>query len=246
MLDVSFLKHYVKGREQSQMTEFVTFTKNIYMKLAVLGTGMVGNAIASKLISLGHEVMMGSRTKDNAKALEFVNKSGSLASTGTFAEAASFGEIIFNCTKGEVTLEVLKMAGSALDGKILIDIANPLDFSKGMPPTLSIVNDNSLGEEIQKNHPKAKVVKTLNTMNCNLMVNPSLVNGDHSVFVSGNDEESKEIVRTILKSFGWKENNIIDLGDITTSRGSEQLLPIWIRLWGRFGNPNFNFHIAKN
>jgi predicted dinucleotide-binding enzyme len=216
------------------------------MKIAVLGTGMVGQTIATKMIQLGHEVKMGSRTDNNEKAATWVKSAGANASQGTFANAASFAEIIFNCTKGDAILEILKLAGEKnLAGKILIDISNPLDFSKGFPPTLSICNDNSLGESIQKNFPELKVVKTLNTMNCVLMVNPTLVAGDHSVFISGNDAAAKTEVKKILSSFGWPEKNTIDVGDITTSRGTEQLLPLWVRLYGAFGNANFNFHITR-
>jgi 8-hydroxy-5-deazaflavin:NADPH oxidoreductase len=215
-----------------------------FMKIAVLGTGAVGNTISTKLIQLGHQVRMGSRTSKNEKAVAWVKTAGDNASEGTFADAAAFGEIVFNCTSGMASLDALKAADEKnLNGKLLIDIANPLDFSKGMPPSLSIVNTDSLGESIQRTYPKAKVVKTLNTMNCFLMVNPSLVPGDHNVFVSGNDEEAKNKAKALLISFGWKENNILDMGDITTARGTEQLLPIWIRLYGKLQNPMFNFHI---
>jgi len=218
------------------------------MKIGILGTGVVGNTIGSALIANGHMVMMGSRTNNNPKASEWVTKSGTKASQGTFSDAAAFGEIIFNCTKGEYTLEALKLAGHAnLSDKILIDISNSLDFSKGMPPTLSIVNDNSLGEEIQRLLPKTKVVKTLNTLTCNLMVNPKLVNGgDHDIFVCGNDPEARAIVTNFLSdNFGWEKNHIIDLGDITNSRGTEQLLPIWIRLMQHMGTAMFQFKIVK-
>lgn len=216
------------------------------MKIAVLGTGMVGNAIGTKLTSLGHEVKMGSRTNNNEKAAAWVASAGKNASQGTFAEAAAFGNILFNCTKGEASVDVLKLAGEKnLAGKILVDISNALDFSKGMPPTLSICNDDSLGETIQRAFPNLKVVKTLNTMNCNLMVNAAGVAGDHNVFVSGNDADAKTEVKKLLNSFGWIDKNIIDLGDISTSRGTEQLLPIWIRLMGTLGTVNFNFHIVK-
>jgi hypothetical protein len=217
------------------------------MKIGILGTGMVGQAIATKMIQLGHSVMMGSRSGKHEKAEAWIAANGESASQGTFAETASFGEIIFNCTKGEITLEVIKQAGAEnLKGKILADVTNPLDFSKGMPPTLLIVNDNSLGEEIQKALPETHVVKTLNTMTAPVMVNPSLVNGgDHSVFLSGNSQDAKAKVGALLQEIGWKENNIIDLGDITTARGSEQLLPIWVRLYAAMGSPMFQFKIVK-
>jgi predicted dinucleotide-binding enzyme len=215
------------------------------MKIGILGTGIVGKTIGTKLVQLGHNVKMGSRTANNEKASEWVKTSGANASQGTFAEAAAFGELLFNCTSGMVSLEALKIAGASnMNGKILIDISNPLDFSKGMPPTLSVCNSDSLGEQIQRAYPRVKVVKTLNTLNCNIMVNPSLVPGSHDIFVSGNDAGAKAKVIDILKSwFGWK--TVIDLGDITTARGTEMLLPIWIRLMGAFQTPNFNFKIVR-
>jgi|SRR6185312_11884963 len=216
------------------------------MKIGIIGTGVVGKTIGTKLVSLGHEVKMGSRTANNEKAAEWVKASGAKASQGTFADAAMFGDIVLNCTKGEVSLDALKAAGAKnMEGKILIDVSNPLDFSKGMPPTLiaSLCNTNSLGEEIQKNFPATKVVKALNTMNCNLMVNPTLVAGNHDLFICGNDITAKVAVANLLEQIGWKE--IIDMGDITSSRALEMLLPIWIRLMVKYQTPNFNFKIVK-
>lgn len=218
------------------------------MKIGIIGTGIVGNTIGSALMNKGHEVKMGSRTKLNEKATEWVTKNGKNASQGSFEDAAKFGEIIFNCTKGEHSLEALEAAGkSNLDGKILVDVSNPLDFSKGMPPTLSLVNDTSLGEVIQNNFPETKVVKTLNTLNCFIMVEPQRVaSGDHNIFICGNDNEAREKVSIFLhENFNWKKENIIDLGDITNSRGTEQLLPLWIRLMTTLGTADFNFKIVK-
>lgn len=217
------------------------------MKIAVLGTGMVGHTIGSKLIELGHQVMMGSRIANNEKALAFTAKHSGQASAGTFAEAASFGEVIFNCTSGSGTLEALKMAGEKnLEGKILIDISNPLDFSKGLPPTLFVVNSNSLGEEIQNAFPGVYVVKTLNTMWCGIMVNPNMINGgDHTVFICGNEASAKEKVKEILKSFGWIEKTILDLGDIKKSRGTEMYLPLWLSIYGATNNGTFNIRVVS-
>jgi predicted dinucleotide-binding enzyme len=217
------------------------------MKIAVLGTGTVGDTIGSKFIELGNQVMMGSRTAGNEKAKAFLARHNKNASTGTFAEAAAFGEIVVNCTSGSGSLEALKMAGEKnLNGKILIDIANPLDFSKGMPPSLSVVNTNSLGEEIQKNFPGAKVVKTLNTLWCGLMVNPGMLkDGDHSIFVCGNENEAKGKVKQILISFGWKPENILDLGDITKARGTEMYLPLWLSIYGATNNGAFNIKVVN-
>ena len=218
------------------------------MKIAILGTGVVGNTLGSAFISKGHEVMMGSRNANNEHATSWAAQNGSLASHGKFSDAAKFGEILFNCTKGEHSLDALKAAGNEnMAGKILVDVSNPLDFSKGMPPTLFLVNDTSLGEVIQKEFPDTKVIKALNTLTCSLMVNPGKIgNGDHNIFICGNDETAiKKTTMLLHESFNWKLENIIHLGDITNSRGTEQLLPIWIRLMGTFKTADFNFKIVK-
>jgi predicted dinucleotide-binding enzyme len=217
------------------------------MKISVLGTGIVGETIGTRFVELGYEVKMGSRSATNEKALAWAAKVGAGATVGTFAEAASFGEILFNCTKGEASLNALKLAGEEnLAEKILVDVSNPLDFSKGMPPSLFVVNTNSLGEEIQQAFPKLKVVKSLNTMNCMLMMRPMmLAEADHDVFVCGNEPEAKVMVKKLLNQLGWTDQHIIDLGDITNARGTEQLLPIWIRLYGALGTANFNFKVVR-
>lgn len=214
------------------------------MKIAVLGTGMVGNAIAGKLAGLSHEVMMGSRTADNETARAWADCAGDRASAGTFADAAAFADLVFNCVKGEAVIAALKMAGAEnLNGKVLIDISNPLDFSKGMPPTLSVCNDSSLGEQIQAAFPSVKVVKALNTVNAGIMVNPSRISGDHDTFIAGNDADAKAQVTTILKDwFGWK--HVIDLGPISNARGTEMYLPLWLRLYSSFGAADFNIHVV--
>jgi predicted dinucleotide-binding enzyme len=215
------------------------------MKIGVLGTGMVGKAIAGKLATLGHEVRIGSRTKGNEKAVEWAKGAGAKASEGTFEDAASFGEIVFVCTNGAGTLDALKAAGAKnLAGKVVVDVSNPLDFSKGMPPTLFTEKNDSLGEQIQRAFPEAKVVKTLNTINCDVMVDPSRVGDDHTVFVSGNDAGAKGRVTEILRGWlGWKD--VLDLGDITTARGSEAYVLFWVRLWGATGTADFNVKVVR-
>jgi 8-hydroxy-5-deazaflavin:NADPH oxidoreductase len=144
-----------------------------------------------------------------------------------------------------VSMDALKAAGEKnLAGKVLVDIANPLDFSRGMPPSLAVCNTDSLGEQIQRAFPQTKVVKTLATMNAYLMVGPAqLAGADHTVFVSGNDPAAKQRVSELLRSFGWKD--IVDLGDITTARGTEMMLPIWLRAWGATGTPMFSFKLVR-
>ena len=213
------------------------------MKFGVFGTGMVGLAISNRLEELGHEVMIG--TRDPSKSAEKLKSKKKAVKVGTFAQAAAFGEVLVNATHGAASIEVLKMAGETnLDGKALVDIANPLDFSKGMPPSLFVSNTDSLGEQIQRAFPGLKVVKTLNTVTAPLMVNPrQLAEGDHQLFMCGNDVVAKETVGGILKSFGWL--NIIDLGDISNARATEAILPLWVRLYGKLGMAMFNFKIMQ-
>lgn len=218
------------------------------MKIAVLGTGGVGNTIGARLIELGHEVIMGSRTETNEKALAFTEKHPGKASAATFADAIKKGEIVINCTKGDSAVAVLSNGKDSLNNKIVIDIANPLDFNNGMPPCLipSLSNTWSLGEEIQKNFPEAKVVKTLNTMWCGLMVNPKMIGeGNHVNYICGNDAVAKQKVMSLLEEFGWKKENVLDLGDISNSRATEAVLPIWLRVWGATKNGAFNFRIIS-
>jgi len=200
------------------------------MKIGILGTGVVGTTLATGFAKAGHEVKLGARTAGGGKV--------------TFAEAAGFGEIVFNCVGGEHALAALKAAGAKnLDGKTLVDVANPLDFSKGMPPSLSIVNTDSLGEQLQRAFPNAKVVKALNTLNTSVMLNPGLLKGETDLLICGNDAGAKDQVRKLLESFGWK--SIIDLGDITNARGTEMWLALWIRLMGALGTPQFNLKIVR-
>lgn len=215
------------------------------MKVAVLGTGSVGETIGSKLIALGHEVKMGSRSATHEKGLAWVASAGSKASLGTFADAAGFGELAFNCTSGFGSIPALTAAAAGLDGKIVIDIANPLDFSKGFPPTLFTGNTDSLGEQAQRALPGSKVVKALNHVTAALMVDAARVAaGDHEAFISGNDAEAKATVSKILKEwFGWQR--VLDLGDITTSRGTESFLALWVRLYGALKTPDFNLKIMR-
>jgi predicted dinucleotide-binding enzyme len=226
------------------------------MKIGILGTGPVGQAVAARLSELGHAVMVG--TRDPAATLERTTP-GSFGNApfkawrdrypdiglGTFAQAASHGELAVNATQGSASLAALQAAGEgALARKILVDMAKPLDFSKGMPLSLTVCNDDSLGEQIQRAFPLTRVVKTLNTMYASLIVDPrQLADGAHTAFVSGNDGSAKETVIALLKSFGWQD--IFDLGDITTARGPEMLLPIWVRIFGATQNPMFSLKLVR-
>ena len=228
------------------------------MKVAILGTGNVGQTFATKFVELGHEVMLGTRNVEATLARKATDNYGSLpfaewhanntgVQLGTFADTVAFGDIILNALQGAITISTLQaVSASSFDSKIIIDISNPLDFSKGFPPALSegLNNDNSLGEEIQKILPNAKVVKTLNTMYAGLMINPRALGEDSTVFVSGNDADAKTTVKGVLASFGWKESEMLDLGDITTARGTEGILPLWLRIFGATQNGFFNLKVA--
>lgn len=200
--------------------------------IGVFGTGMVGNAIATRLVQLGYKVMMGSRTPNNEKALAWAAKNGENASTGNFAATAAFGDIIFNCTQGDIALEVMKQAGAEnLQHKILIDVSNPLLFEPGKRPVLipELCNTSSLGESIQAALPDTHVVKTLNIVNCDVMIDAAKCGGDATMLLAGNNAAAKTQVTAILQQFGWSD--IIDMGDITHARSSEMMLPVWLSVY---------------
>lgn len=226
------------------------------MVIGVLGTGSVGQAIAAKLAALGHRVLVGTRDPAATLARTARDRFGNPplkewldgrdgVELGTFAQAAAHGELVVNATSGDVSLEVLRAAGGGnLAGKVLVDIANPLDFSRGFPPSLSVCNTDSLAEQIQRAFPDARVVKTLNTVNATLMVEPgALAGGQHTMFVCGDDAAAKATVVALLESFGW--NDIVDLGDLSNARATEMLLPIWVRLFAKLKTPAFSFKLVR-
>jgi predicted dinucleotide-binding enzyme len=211
------------------------------MKIGMLGTGAVGQTVGTRLVAMGHDVMMGARAADNEKVLGFAQRTGGKA--GTFAEAAAHGDMVINGTRGDTSLAMLSGLAAELRGKILLDVSNPLDFSQGFPPHLTVSNTDSLAEQIQRALPDTFVIKSLNTVNCAVMIEPSRVPGHHSVFVSGHDRHAQGRVMDFLRSLGWV--SIIDLGDITSARAAEQLLPLWVRLLGVLGTADFNIAVMK-
>jgi hypothetical protein len=216
------------------------------MRIGVLGTGTVGRTLAGKLVEVGHEVRMGSREAGNEQAIEWAAAAGEAGSEGAFADAAQFAELVVNATAGGASLEALRAAGAEnLAGKVLLDVANPLDFSGGMPPTLSVANDDSLGEQIQEAFPEARVVKGLNTVNAAVMVSPDALAESTNLFVCGNDQAAKGQVIALLETFGWLSGDIIDLGDISAARGMEMYLPLWLRLMAALETPQFNIRAVR-
>jgi len=216
------------------------------MKVGVLGTGTVGTAIGTRLIELGHEVRIGSREAGNEKAVTWAESLGDRASSSDFADAASFGQVVFNCTAGEGSVNAVTSAKDGLAGKLLIDVANVLDFSNGPPPVIPATDRDSLAEQIQRAVPEAHVVKSLNTVNNDVMVDPVRVQGDHVIFLSGDDQEAKRQALELLGEFGWPDDRVIDLGDITTARGPEMYVGLWVRLMGALDTTQFNIGLFRD
>jgi predicted dinucleotide-binding enzyme len=214
------------------------------MRIAVLGTGVVGRTLSEALIVTGNDVIMGSRSADNEEATAWSQAAGPSASNATFADAAAAAEVIVNATKALFSVDALQMAGAAnLSGKVLVDVTNPVDFSVS-PPSMLFPGE-SVAERIQSAFPDARVVKTLNTMNHDLMVEPSLVRGEHVVFLCGNDDAAKTIVRGLLEGFGWPDERILDLGPLAHARSVEMYLPIWASLQGVIGTEYFNIQVNR-
>ncbi|MER6027032.1 NAD(P)-binding domain-containing protein [Streptomyces sp. NPDC001851] len=215
------------------------------MRYAVLGTGEVGRTLGGRLVELGHEVTLGSRTRDNPVAQEWATAAAERARAGTFAEAAAVGEVVINAVSGRVALDALRDAGAEhLDGKILVDVCNPLSFEDG-EPRLDPVESDSVGEQIQRAFPHARVVKALNTVNCQVMVDPGRVPGAHHLFVCGEDAGAKRQVTDLLGEFGWPAERVLDLGGIRAARAMEMYLPLWLTMMRQFGTADFNIEVRR-
>jgi predicted dinucleotide-binding enzyme len=227
------------------------------MKIAVLGTGMVGRALAAKLVDLGHDVVIGTRDVDatlartepdgmgNPPYAEW-QKDNAQVRLVPLSDAGAHGELIVNATSGQGSQSALEGAGAGnLAGKVILDVANPLDFSQGMPPILSVANTDSLAEQLQAAFPEAHVVKALNTMNAYVMVDPARLAGAHNVFVAGEDDAARETVKGLLRSFGWTDDAIVDLGGIRAARSTEMFLPLWLSIYGALGTGDFNIGIVR-
>jgi 8-hydroxy-5-deazaflavin:NADPH oxidoreductase len=212
------------------------------MKLGVLGSGIVAQGLSARLAELGHHVVIGTRDADKLRGWQSSNQRVLI---GSFAETAAHGDMVINATNGTGSLSALEMAGEEnLADKILIDVSNPLDFSNGFPPSLSVFGRDSLGEQIQRAFPLTRVVKTLNTVTVRVMTHPrEVANGDHHVFISANDMDAKSHVTELLRSLGWI--HIFDLGDLSTARGTEAYMLLWVRLYGALNTSMVNVKIMK-
>jgi 8-hydroxy-5-deazaflavin:NADPH oxidoreductase len=218
------------------------------MKIGILGTGTVGEALATALVNKGHNVMMGSRMASNEKIQDWIKRTGKGALAGTFQDAAGFGDLLFICLNGEFAADVVReLDPERVAGKIVIDITNPLDFTQGNPPRILEEYTNiSLGETIQQLLPTTFVVKTLNTVNYRLMIDAREVNdGHHDLFLCGNDPTAKNQVKHFLvDNFHWRPESLIDLGDIKSARTMEAIVPFWVLVYRSIGTPLFNFKIV--
>lgn len=215
------------------------------MKIGILGTGVVGRTLGAALVAAGHEVRLGSRAPGHEGAAAWVGSTGPGASQGTFADAADHGEIVFLAVAGAHAARVLEAAAEPIRGKVLIDVCNPLDFSQGFPPRLSILNDDSLAETLQRAHPEARIVKALNTVSANVMVDPASLGSATDLLICGEDSGAKQRVAGLLReAFGWER--IVDLGGLSHARGTEAWLLLWTRLYGALGTDRFNMRLVRD
>lgn len=223
------------------------------MQIGILGTGMVGRALAEGFVRTGHDVAMGTRDVHETTTRPLPGTSAMMSdwladhaqvALADLAAVAAAADVVVNATNGAGTVPALTAAGADnLAGKVLVDVANPLDFSAGFPPTLFVKDDDSLGERVQRTYPEAKVVKALNTLTAPLMVDPGSLGASSTVFVSGDDADAKATVVALLASFG--HDDVIDLGPLETARGTEMLLPLWLRLMGALGTGMFNIKVVR-
>ncbi len=211
------------------------------MRCAVLGTGSVGRTLAERLLELGHDVRLGTRDPSATRSRDDWTELRGVELT-TFADATADAELVVHAGSGAAALDLLAQAGD-LSGKVLVDISNPLDFSAGFPPTLSVKDTDSLGEQVQRAFPDAFVVKTLNTLTAELMAHPDRLPEPTTVFVSGDDAAAKRLVTGLLVELGHQD--VLDLGGIETSRGVEMWLPLWLRVMGALGTAEFNIKVVR-
>jgi predicted dinucleotide-binding enzyme len=209
------------------------------MQIGILGTGAVGPALGKALTAAGHQVTIGTRDPERTKAREeWAHLDLPLA-----AYQDLNADLFINATNGRGALPALKAVGDALDGKVVIDTSNALDFSQGFPPSLFVSNTDSLAEQLQRELPEARLVKMFNTMANEVMVNPHRLANDSTVFVAGNDVAARQTAASLAADLGWTD--VLDLGDLTAARGLEMFLPLWVRIYGQLGRAEFNIKVVR-
>jgi 8-hydroxy-5-deazaflavin:NADPH oxidoreductase len=209
------------------------------MRIAVIGTGSVGQTIAPVFQRLGHDVVLG--TRDPAATAAREEWAGSDLTLVPFAEAGAGADLVVNATGGSASLDAL--ADVDLDGKVLLDVSNPLDFSAGFPPSLFVKDTDSLAEQIQRAHPEARVVKSLNTVTAGVMIDPGSLAETTTMFLAGDDPLARETVRELLTELGWVD--IIEFPTLDAARALEMWLPMWVRLMGALGTADFNVRLVR-
>jgi len=213
------------------------------MRIGILGSGGVARTIGTGFVRLGHEVMLGTRTADNPNATQWRDDTGGLI--GSLDDTAAFGAIVINALNGAASLDAISaLDADSLAGKVLIDVANPLDWSDGFPPSFTVTNTDSLAEQLQRALPQVRVVKALNTINTSVMVDPGALSEATDLFICGNDAAAKETVVSLLVELGWQAERVRDLGELSAARGTEAYLALWVRLMSALGTPTFNVRIV--
>lgn len=217
------------------------------MQIAILGTGTVGRTLAGRLAELGHDVRMGTRDPGATRGREEMAAwlaDHPAVTLAAYPEAVAAADLVVNATNGAGSLAVVAAVGPAnLAGRVLLDVANPLDFSGGFPPSLLVKDTDSLAEQIQRAAPEARVVKALNTVNADVMVHPEQLPEPTTLFVSGDDADAKQRVVALLAELGHQD--VLDLGDLSTARGPEMYLGLWVRAMGALGTAAFNVKVVR-
>lgn len=216
------------------------------MRVAVLGSGSVGRAVAAGMSKAGHEVVLATRDTTRAELQRWSSETG--VPLAVPVEAARGVEVLVNATPGDASAAALAGAGAGGDelaGTVVLDLANPLDFSAGFPPSLTVANTDSLAETLQRAFPRLRVVKALNTVNVEVMVDPGGLAEPSALFVAGDDAGAKATVTELLVSLGWDRDQLVDLGPLQAARGSEAYLLLWVRLMQALGTPKFNVRLVR-
>ena len=209
------------------------------MQIAILGTGAVGPALGKAFSAAGHQVTVGTRDPEQTRARdEWAEIDLPLAAYGDLD-----AEVFINATNGRGSLSALQAVGDALNGKVVIDTSNALDFSQGFPPSLFVSNTDSLAEQLQRELPEARLVKMFNTVANQVMINPRGLTDDSTIFVAGNDPAARETAASLAADLGWSD--VFDLGDLTAARGLEMYLPLWVRIFAQLGRPEFNIKLVR-
>lgn len=213
------------------------------MRLGVLGSGTVGTTLAAAFAGAGHDVVLGTGHPDRPETRDWSQSSG--VPVGSFAAAADDASVVVNATAGAASVAVLTSLAASLDGTVVLDVANPLDFSAGFPPSLTVSNTDSLAEQIQQALPRAQVVKALNTVTAAVMVAPGSLPETHHLPIAGDHPQAKDTVVGLLGDLGWPADSVLDLGGIHAARGMEAYLLLWVRLMGAMGSAMFNIRIVR-